>query len=218
MPLLKICQSPVMGIWKIEETWRDLLDLFQNKSLFTGDVLDIQSEKRKCEWLATRLLIKYLTGTERPVCYKENGSPFLHDSYYQISISHTKGYAAVILSRFDCPGIDIEYPSDRAWKVRARFMSAEELLLFDSFPDNCLADNEKKPSQSTLATLCWCLKETAFKALQESAVDFIKHLLIEPFTLSERGVVTLTEKKTSQQEAFAIHYQIADDYIITWKA
>ena len=213
MPLLFAHQSPVMGIWKIEESWQEMLELFANKTIYTEEVAQIQSDKRKQEWLAVRLLIAHLTGSEMPVRDKENGAPLLTGTPYNISISHTAGYAAVILCKNTHPGIDLEYRSTRAWKLRNRFMSAEEQLIFT---DSNQTANEPLSSQSAYATLCWCAKETAFKALQEREIDFIHHLHITPFPLQNEGYFSLQETKTTKQKTFTIHYRITENYIITW--
>jgi len=234
MPLVSLHQSPAIGIWKMSESWQDMLELLQNKTMYAGEVQKIQSGNRKCEWLSVRLLVKHLTSADTPVCYQANGAPFLYHNPYHISISHTKGYAAIILSQYPHPGIDIEYRSERAWKLRRKFLSEKELALFAPSHDECPAGDEKHPLQAilhsanqsesknaqpaTLATICWCAKETAFKALQESAVDFIKHLHIQPFILSEKGMLSVEETKTNQRKTYHIHYQTTDDYIITWKA
>ena len=211
MPLFYVHQSPVIGVWKIVEPWQELLDLFQNKTLYADEVLTIHSDKRKSEWLAVRLLLKHLTGAEMLVDYKDHGAPFLKNYPYNISISHTKGYAALILSKHTNPGIDIEHRSGRALKLCKKFINTQELEQLNLLLRNHLHDPE------LFATICWCAKETAFKALQENGVDFIKHFHISPFTLSNKGDILLKETKTHRQESYQIHYQITDDFIITWK-
>jgi len=211
MPLLHVCRTPLMGIWEITETWQEMLHLFACKDVYAEELGRIPSEKRKQEWLAVRLLLKRLTGAEMTVGYHENGAPFLINSPYHVSISHTKGYAAVILNKDASPGIDIEYRSERAWKLRQRFMSETELNLL------ALSDNDQPAAgQLTCATLCWCAKETAFKALHEPEVDFIKHLHISPFTLSGKGVFLLTETKTPHPKTCLIHYQITENFVISF--
>jgi len=213
MPLFYVHQSPVIGVWKIVEPWQELLDLFHNKTLYADEVLKIQSDKRKSEWLAVRLLIKQLTGAEMLVDYKDNGAPFLRDSPYHISIAHTKGFAALMLSNQTHPGIDIEYRSERALRLCGKFLNPIELEQLSRLRTNYLPNQEE-----VFATLCWCAKETAFKALQENDVDFIKHLQINPFTFSDKGVILLQETKTHKKETYPIHYQVTDDYLLTWKA
>ena len=183
--------------------------MFQNPTWVAEEVRGMLSDSRKCERLAVRLLVRDLTGLEMRVCYKENGAPYLTDSHFNISISHTKGFAAVILSELPHPGIDIEYRSERAWKLHTKFLNAKELAFFDPHPYT---------QQVLIATICWCAKETAYKALQETEVDFIKHLHISPFTISDTGRLLLNETKTSAQETYQIQYQITDDYVLAWKA
>ena len=227
MPLLFTKESPVMGIREIREPWQDMLGSFKHNDYYSEEVNKIQSDKRKQEWLAVRLLLKHLSGADTYINYHENGAPFLTGSSLHISISHTKGYVAVILSEDKNPGIDIEYRSERAWKLRKKFLSDNESKMFLSpnkleRPDiqnrNEYDDITKYiPNYSDLATLCWCAKETAFKALQQSEVDFIEHLHILPFVFSDEGLLTLTETKTPWQQSFFINYKIAENYILAWK-
>jgi len=178
-----------MGVWKIDETEAN------------------RSNRREAERLAINLLLQNMLGNNPVLGHKENGMPFLEDNHLNISISHTKGYVAVILSRFTYPGIDIEYPSDRAWRLRHKFLSDNELYMF-----------ARAREEEIKATICWCAKETAYKTLRESGVDFIKHLHILPFkTDSKNGSLLLEETKTISNQVFAINYQITDDYILTWK-
>jgi phosphopantetheinyl transferase len=206
-----------MGIWKSTETWQNMLESFPNKEIYSHDVHKIQSDKRKQEWLAIRLLLKHLSGSEIPISYHENGAPFLHGYPYHISISHTVDYAAMILSKNPYPGIDIEYRSERAWKLRNKYMGEKEQEMFASLYNDQQTDDNKRFRHAELATVCWCAKETAYKALRKTEVDFIEHLHVLPFTLSEKGSFPLKETKTSKQEIFNIHYRITEDFIITWK-
>ena len=218
MPLLSVQPSPpIAGVWKITETWRDMLALFQDKDLYASEIDKIQADSRKREWLAVRLLVKHLTGRELPISYRSNGAPFLSGQPDHISISHTKGYAAVILSETPLPGIDIEYRSERAWKLRAKYLSDNEIEQCKMIA-SCQTDPLLSPAQETLATLYWCAKETAYKALQASGVDFIKHLYLEPFPLSATGVFALKATLSASTSTYTIHYQITEDYILTWKA
>lgn len=216
MPLYHLHQSPVIGIWKIAETWQAMLEMFQNKTLYAEEALKMKSDKRKCEWLAIRLLLKHLTGTEMIVGYRDNGSPFLINSRYHISISHTKDYAALILSENPDPGIDIERQSERAWKLREKFMNEKELKQFALLFAKAPPDKEIIARQATLATIYWCAKETAYKALQSKEVDFIEHLHIAPFTASDKGIICLKETKTPIQMSYHMHYHLFDDFVLTY--
>mgnify|MGYP000016543064 CR=1 FL=1 len=63
----------------------------------------------RLEWLAVRVLLYTLSGEEKEIAYHPSGKPYLADASASLSISHTKGYVAVVLG---LPGrevgIDIE--------------------------------------------------------------------------------------------------------------
>jgi phosphopantetheinyl transferase len=211
MSILQIYTSPLRGIWKIIETLPELIDLFnpENSEEDRVRMIHVKSETRKMEYVSVRLLLKHLLGKEVRILYNSDGSPYLINSDYHISISHTKGYAAVILSEESNPGIDIEYRSERVFALKERFLSKDELDLINA---------EKLISPVDFATLLWCAKETAFKSLKCENVDFIDHLNI--FTCSMRknaGTLIIKETKTDQRQSFAIDFEITDDYVLAWK-
>jgi 4'-phosphopantetheinyl transferase len=62
------------------------------------------------EWLASRLLIQHLLGCQPSIIYSATGQPSIENHCTYLSISHTKGFAAVVTSPVKPTGIDIEYP------------------------------------------------------------------------------------------------------------
>jgi len=210
MPLIYRHNNPLIGIWKTTESSQKLLSQFLFKDNIISELQTIKSETRRQEWLAVRLLIEKLTPARANIIYI-NEAPCLADYHLNISISHTKGFAAVILTETPYPGIDIEYHSPRAYRLRERFLNVQEQILTN---DQKLTINNK---EKDLATLIWCAKETAFKALGQHDVDFKTHLHIIPFKLSDKGSFMLEETKTPYNQIFNINYIITDDYILTWK-
>jgi phosphopantetheinyl transferase len=216
MPLLNVYKSPLVGIWKIRESWQELFDSLINKDAYFPDLEKLQADKRKQEWLATRLLLQHLAGRDTCLRYQKNGAPFLPDGKYYISISHTPGFAAVLLSNSPHPGIDIEYPSERAWRLREKYMNENELTFILSLCHQKRSDENNIPTSETeIATLCWCAKETAYKALGETEVDFSEHLCIEPFRPAKEGILILNERRTEQKRRFKINYRVTEDFILT---
>ncbi|MDR0699768.1 MAG: 4'-phosphopantetheinyl transferase superfamily protein [Tannerella sp.] len=229
MPLLNKYETPLIGIWKIAESWQELLELLTDKNVYYSDVMKISSDKRKQEWLAVRLLLQHLSGSDIYIGYRGNGTPYLSGSACNISISHTKGFAAIILSKNKNPGIDMEYRSDRAWRLHKKYMCESEWkTIMPTADTDTDADTDADRvvataamgitiSAADIATICWCAKETAFKALGAADVDFSEHFNIENFTFSKEGVLFLKEKRTEQCRRFRINYRISDEYILTWK-
>ena len=168
MPLLYKTESPRIGIWKMDEsaeelramlpeaTWEELLALDGNPRL--------SSDARQKEWMTSRLLVKELIGQTCGITHDTSGAPRLADSSLHISISHTRGYAAIILSDMQRTGIDIEYTSDRVRKIRSRFLSPEEESFIDPQTD----------TQQLL--ICWCAKETLYKYARRRGLDLCRDL------------------------------------------
>lgn len=203
MPLLVKHSLPLWGIWKIEESSDELLKLLENKQPYYSFVTDTMTEARKREWLASRVLVKRLLGFEPDISYTDAGAPFLVGLSKRISISHTKGFAAVILSDNPAAGIDIEYMSDRVKKIRTRFMSASEDSQIDEY------------YETEHLLVYWSAKETLFKMIGQSDVDFKEHLQIHPFQYSNEGVFLATERRTKKNESFKIHFFVTQEFVLT---
>jgi 4'-phosphopantetheinyl transferase EntD len=205
MPLLQKYTSPLWGIWKIEEQWEQLLALSECPALYHSFLDKCKSASRKAEWLAVRLLLRELAGSEITIAYHNNGSPYLPDSEYNISISHTKGYAAVILGRDHPVGIDIEHRSERVQRIRSRFLNEVE------------CDWLNDASTETLL-ICWSAKETAFKMAKQRTADFRRDIYIHPFELSsaKTGYLTVQETLTVESAIYRLKYAATPAYVVTY--
>ncbi len=203
MPLLFKHNEPLWGVWKIEESSEELLYLLSRKIDYQPFLDNMRTENRKKEWLATRLLTKKLLNKEVRIDYHLNGAPYLPNENLQISISHTKGFVAVILSKDSTPGIDIEYRGDRILKIHSKFMSKDEYSKID------------KKHEAEHLLLYWCAKETLFKIIQQEGVDFIDHLHIHPFPYNEEGSLLASETRTEQTASYQLKYYVFPDFVVT---
>ena len=206
MPLLQKYHSPLWGIWKIEESWDEMLRQLEWQEAYLPFLNQRKSDGRKSEWLAVRLLLKELSGTETVVSYRDNGAPFLPDSALHISISHTKGFAAILLSSDKPVGIDIEYCSERVRRIKSRFLSEQELKLLGNSPKT----NE--------LLVCWCAKETAFKMTEQKTADMQNDIHIinfKPAQDSNHGTITIKESLTPHLSVFHLEYMITPDFVVT---
>ena len=82
---------------------------------------------RQAENDGVHCVLTEMLGYEPLVEHNEDGKPMIEG--YHISISHTLGYVAVILSRDYEVGVDIEYVSDRVNRISSRFLRDDESLL-----------------------------------------------------------------------------------------
>lgn len=82
------------------------------------------SERRKMEWLSVRVLLYSMLQEDKEIGYSRE--TLSHRSFFFISISHTKGYVAVMLASSVPVGIDIEQYAQRVHKVCDRYVRPDE--------------------------------------------------------------------------------------------
>lgn len=202
----RIEEAVCWGVWKMEESVEELLTLLPTGKSYEADLQRFTAPNRKREWLSVRVLLFRLLGTAVEIAYEPSGKPYLADRSHFISISHTKGYVAVMLSAVSEVGIDIEQYGPRIQKVAHKFMRDDEVAV---------AYN----NDSTWSLLLhWSAKEVMFKCMNESEIDFKVHLQIDPFPIREQGELIAHEYRTAQQRCFRISYLLDPDFVLTWHA
>lgn len=206
MPLLyKQQNGACVGIWEMTETVDELKNILGSKALSSPSVsMEIRSEARLKERLTALVLLKELLGHEAIISHEESGAPFLSEENFNISISHTKGYAAMILYKEKEIGIDIEYRSERVKKIKSRFVNEAEAIHIS--PEN----------ETEHLLIHWCAKETLFKMIGCNEVDFLKHLHISPFIYNKEGIINVSESRTENQKSYKLYFRVADNFVITY--
>lgn len=206
MPLFlqHITPSYQWGIWKTDETLDNLLAMLPHREAYLESMQRFTAEHRRLEWLAVRVLLYTLLGEEKEIAYYPSGKPYLADGSASISISHTKGYVAVLLGTRDKEvGIDIEQYGERVRRVAYKFMREdEEASLFCG-------------TEIWSLLLHWSAKETMFKCMNASDVDFREHMRVLPFSVGESGIFSAEEYRTAEKRKFAIHYYLSSDFVLT---
>jgi len=165
-------QNCIIAIWEITETLEELLQLSNLIS-----TADFNTEKRKKEWLASRLLLNKIN-PNYSISYNTFGAPELSNGSF-ISISHSKRLVTIIISEQQV-GIDIEEISEKALRVSSKFVSTNNL----------------KALTAEKATLIWCCKEAIFKWHQKGGVDFIADIKLHPFESMGKGDITAEFRNT----------------------
>jgi phosphopantetheinyl transferase len=199
-----VCSSDLWGVWKIDETLDELLAMLPSKDVYLQGMQRFKAEYRRLEWLAVRVLLYTLLGEEKEIAYYPTGKPYLADTSASISISHTKGYVAVVLGMPDKEvGIDIEQYGERVRRVAHKFMREdEEASLF-------------RGTEIWSLLLHWSAKETMFKCMNASDVDFREHMRVLPFPVNESGIFSAEEYRTAEKRRFTIHYYLSSDFVLT---
>ncbi len=205
MPLYLKHKNPLFAIWQIEERSDELLALLRNPAYYLSDLERLSTEKRRQEWLASRVLLEYLSDEPARIAYHPNGAPYLIGNRHFVSISHTKGYAALLLQDRPEAGIDIEYCSDRIIKLRNRFMSAEEEQGID------------KAQEANHLLLHWCAKETLYKMIGQEGVDWKEQLHVKPFSYAESGFFQVYETCSPEQKCYDLEFLVTAHFVLTWR-
>lgn len=186
-----------LGIWAISESSDDFwaLSPYVESSRSEFNAL-YKSEQRKCEVLAVRLLIKEIIGDNVQLLHQNNGKPYL-SSGMNISISHTRGFAVIIVSHSKQVSVDIEYFSNRIERIRSKFMR----------------DDENASSQVKLL-MHWCAKETMYKLFPEDNLTFNKMQLLSVDGNDSTGIITA--KNIFRNRNVSVYYRTFYNCLLTY--
>ena len=191
-----------LAVWKMDEELEALLGM----AALTGpDLQRLNSfthEPRKKEWICIRMLLKKL-GYSSSIAYLETGKPFLENSKSNISISHTRDYAGIILSDSSVAGLDLERINPRIEKIAHKFLSKEE------------ASHLPEAKRLEHLFVIWGVKEVLFKMHHVGELLFKDHLSVMPFNFQTKGTVEASIHKGNFQKDFFLEYQLVNDLLIT---
>ncbi|MCI6161473.1 MAG: 4'-phosphopantetheinyl transferase superfamily protein [Prevotellaceae bacterium] len=154
-----------------------------------------RSVERQKEYVCVRLLLEKIIGREVEITHNENGKPMLKGGGH-VSISHTKGYCAVMVSWEHPVAVDIEYISDRVGRIAHRFLRADEQV-----------------ETSVGLLIHWSAKETLYKLFSEDRL-LCEEMRIIPFEECGRGVIGAENLKRKQP--VEINYIVTDAYVLTY--
>ncbi|MEE2700250.1 MAG: 4'-phosphopantetheinyl transferase superfamily protein [Bacteroidota bacterium] len=177
-----------IAVWNMCESLDELLQLDKQH-----DLLALKTEKRKKEFLASRLLLNELAPNQQ-ITYNKYGAPELENGKF-ISISHSKNLVAIIVGNQKV-GLDIEQISEKALRTASKF-------ILEAQQQNITAEK---------ATLIWCSKEAIFKWYQKGGVDFKDDIHLDSFVLSEKGKINANFKKQS----LILNYQKINNHYLVY--
>lgn len=194
-----------LGLWQMEESPEQLFDLYPHLLPYRSSLDDkYKNDGRKLEFLAIRALMyemlrvngasKGLLSHAGDFTHNGQGKPLFRG--YHVSISHTKGYAALILSKKSEVAVDIEYMSDRVERIASKFLRKDE-----------------RADSLDAKLVHWCAKETVFKLFSEENLLF-EDMRVKPFdTMADWAcdVENLKSGKTAR-----VDFELAMDFVLTY--
>jgi len=191
MPLVfkdKVLSSSTLAVWKIEEDE----SFFINNCHDNWDREELKKLKgaRRLEWIASRFLIQRMTKKTFGIKKDKFGKPQLNPHDFQISISHSHTYVAVIISS-KIVGIDIQKRIEGIERIAHKFLNE---------PEKSFAYNRFKISN---LHVIWGAKESLFKAYGRKKVDFKRDLWISKFTYRKKGKFQARIEKKNYKSSFS---------------
>ena len=194
-----------LGLWQMDESPEQLFDQYPHLLPYRSSLDDkYKNDGRKLEFLAIRALMyemlrvngasKGLLSHAGDFTHNEQGKPLFRG--YHVSISHTKSYAALILSKKYEVAVDIEYMSDRVERIASKFLRKDE-----------------RADSLDAKLVHWCAKETVFKLFSEENLLF-DDMRVKPFdTMADWAcdVENLKSGKTAR-----VDFELAMDFVLTY--
>ncbi len=167
-----------ISVWKLTENWQDLLP---QTDLTAADQIRFDAlrfDKRKTEFLATRLLLNRELGARASIQYNAKGKPLLQDDKRHISISHSANFACIFIAEKKI-GIDIEVVNRDINRITKRYLHRDEIKDITALSD---------PQLGKIAY--WSAKEAVFKCSDAHGIRFNEQIRIHPFDPATESIFT----------------------------
>ncbi len=195
MPLYKSItpnSQTTVKIWKITESFDDLMTSISLKSENVNRVLGMKSELHQRGFLSVRCLLNTFGYDDADLFYDKHGKPHLKDGKH-ISITHSFTFSAVIISE-NIVGIDIEKQRDKIRMIAHKFIDYEFHYLTEDDGDYI-----KK------LTAIWCVKESLYKLFATPGLSFKKHCLVIPFSVNDEMTMAWIDYK-NRKYCYSINF------------
>ncbi len=187
-----------------------MLKINQINEFITIGLLDLDAfttsknllAKREIEQQGTHYLLKHLfPSTELELHYTENKKPFLKESSWFISISHSHQWLAIIKETRMNTGIDVELIREKILTIKHKFLNENE----EKFCANNLI----------LITFVWSVKETLYKIFGVRGIDFKKDMAVVDFKINDEKT-SASISINNKLYTFEIGLTKFDNYCLTY--
>lgn len=196
-----------LGLWQMDETVAELCDLYPwLMSCLPALDMRYKSEGRKKETLAVRVLLHEMLlaagCTEAQISkigeiqHNEAGKPLLKG--FHVSVSHTKGFAALIISKNKEVAVDIEYLSDRVKRIAPKFLRRDE-----------------KAADLDSLLVHWCSKETVYKLFSSENLQF-QEMRVKPFDAMSDWNCEVENLKSRKK--VVVDFELTMEFVLTYAA
>ena len=123
-----------------------------------------------------------------------SGQPLLRG--YHVGVTHTKGYAALMLSKSCDVACDIEHFSDRVERIKSKFLRKDE-----------------KADDLDSLLVQWCSKETVYKLFPEDNLQF-SQMRVGPFSTMSDWACEVENMKRG--EKVRVDFELTMQFVLTY--
>lgn len=207
MPLFKTINhnvSTTILIWKITETFSELLNEVQLNDKSKLRLNGMKSQLHQCAFLSVRKLLQESGYSDFDLYYDEFGKPHLKDGNH-ISISHSHEFSTIIVSN-QIVGVDIEMQREKIISIADKFVNLTELNRLQRFDKE---DYIKK------LTVKWGAKEAIFKIRNEKGISFKDHIQVNPFEIGDKETIAFLEIENTKQE-FTVYFEEIRNFTLVY--
>lgn len=183
-------------LWKTTETTDELISIANLHEAELEELNNIQLEKRRREWLDTRILLKTFFPKEK-LGYLENGKPVFKDGSH-LSISHCEDFVGIIVSDKSI-GMDIQNIDKKLLLIQKKFCNEKELSFIP-----------KGEEGLELTTIVWSAKEAIFKVFGENVL-FAGHITMRPFSAQDKTIIA-DYAGIYGKRVFELEHLMVDDF------
>ena len=128
------------------------------------------------------------------ICHAASGQPLLRG--YHVGVTHTKGYAALMLSKSCDVACDIEHFSDRVERIKSKFLRKDE-----------------KADDLDSLLVHWCSKETVYKLFPEDNLQF-SQMRVGPFCTMSDWACEVENMKRG--EKVRVDFELTMQFVLTY--
>ncbi|MFT4661950.1 MAG: 4'-phosphopantetheinyl transferase [Patiriisocius sp.] len=185
-----------LAVWHVTESLEELTERFFGKTP-KGENWEtynaLKLDKVKKQWLATRLAIRTISNSDPEITYDEHGAPWIQIEGWELSISHSAEWIAVLLSKNSMIGIDLQAHNSKITNIVNKFTHQTEY--------NHWLENESIDYLHAL----WTIKEAVYKCFKHSQA--FKQIQITSKWPFASALVNCTVTRENRTYNFMVEHQ-----------
>ena len=193
-----------LAIWKITEDYDYFMSLVKLEDDELERLHSFRNHRRKLEFLSVRAILQNVLSKDEKIVYGPERKPYLYSNSHNISISHSKNFTAILMSKKKRVGLDLEFMTTKILRIADKFLRPEEL------------EHIEKDQELYHLYLHWCAKEALYKICDKVDINFVTNLNIDSFKPKKEGLMIGAVNNSYMNEKFTLNYFTLKNYSIVW--